>query len=136
MFRVAAALSIGLLCLAISAIGATSALASDTWCDTDPPVLVQTPGGHTVAVYVSDGGPVEHVASLLVPQISYSVVAVQGGTATDVTMIVTVPGDLLGTGYAVSSEVWSGLARTGVEYASAQGTAGQPLRLRFRLPVS
>src|SRR5438552_14272871 len=85
----------------------------DTSCDTDPPVVIVTPAGNLVPVYVVDKGPAAHLLSLLHPQISYTVNAVGGGQATNVKMTVVIPNDLLGSGYGVGTEVWSGLARTG-----------------------
>jgi hypothetical protein len=112
------------------------AFAGETWCDVDPAVLLITPGGHLVAVYVVDAGPIQHTTSLLAPRITATTRAAQGGTATDVTLDIVVPNDLLGSGYAVSSEVWSGPARLGTRYAQQSGFAGQTMQLRFRLDIS
>ena len=114
---------------------ASGALAGETWCDVDPPVVITTPGGNTAVVYVVDGGPLEHTASLLLPTITYKTQSTQGGRATKVTMTVEVPDDPLGSRYAVTSQAWSGPAQTGTLYASRSGYAGEPLTLQFTLNV-
>jgi hypothetical protein len=132
VLRVIGAVVASVLLLCSTTVGA---FASDTWCDIDPPVVIITPGGNIVLVYVVDSGPVEHLVSLLTPRVSYTVQPAAGGHATNVNMTVTVPNDLLGRNYAVGTEVWSGLARLGTKYTSAQGTAGTPIQLQFQLAV-
>src|SRR5436309_1042420 len=80
----------------------------DSWCDTDPPVVIVTPAGNLVPVFVVDRGPATHLLSLLHPQISYTVSPVANGQATNVKMTVVIPNDLLGSNYGVGTEVWSG----------------------------
>jgi hypothetical protein len=83
-----------------------------------------------------DGGDVVHAVSLVHPTITVSTQSVQAGSATNVHLDVTVPDDLLGSHYPVTTEVWSGPARTGVLYASQSGWSGNGLTLQFKLPVS
>jgi hypothetical protein len=111
------------------------ALASDTWCDTDPPVLIQTPEGNLRVVYVVSSGPVQYLPQLLVPAVGYEVRAVAGGDATQVRLDVTVSPGLLGQRYAVTSEVWTGPARTGTLLSTELGTAGETMQHKFRLDV-
>src|SRR5688572_5128408 len=101
--------------LALSGVFASAgpALASETWCDIDPPVLIQTPEGNLRIVYVVSSGPVIHLPQLLVPAIDYEVRPAARGEATSVRLDVTVARGLLGQRYAVKSEVWSGPLRTG-----------------------
>ena len=135
MVRFVSALIALLLALA-PAGGARPALASETWCDTDPPVTIVTPGGNLVVVYVVDTGPAEHLVALLTPQVTYTVRPAEGGRATDVEMHVTIQdGGLLGSSYDVGTEAWSGLLRTGAEFDSVRGIAGESMTLRFRLPI-
>ena len=135
MVRMLGAAIASALLLMASALHAPMALASDTWCDTDPPILITTPAGNTAVVYLVDSGPAEHLPSLLHPQVSYTAQSVDEGRATLVKMTVIVPNDVLGSGYSVVTEVWSGLARTGTRYDSESGTAGDPVKLVFRLLV-
>jgi hypothetical protein len=128
---------VGLACVsaALLLFGTVAVAAADVYCDTDPPVVIVTPAGNRAAVYVSNGGSAEHVASLLAPSISYTVKPVESGRATSVHLTVTVPDDALGSGYAVRSEAWSGPLRTGTRYDSETGFSGQPITLQFKLDV-
>ena len=132
-------LRVGLLAvlLALSGVFASTGttLASDTWCDVDPPVLIKTPEGNLRIVYVVTSGPVQYLPQLLLPAIEYEVHAVAGGGATQVRLDVTAAGGLLGEGYAVKSEVWTGPARTGTLLSTQYGRAGEAMRHRFRLNV-
>ena len=114
--------------------GAQRVLASETWCDTDPPVLITTPAGNLVVVYVANAGPVEHITQLLVPAIDTSTRAVAGGLATQVRLTVTVT-DTDGHRHAMRSEVWTGPLRTGKLLSSVSGSIGEPLQHQFRLEM-
>jgi hypothetical protein len=127
-----AILAVVVLTLGLPGVGLAD---GDSWCDTDPPVLITTPAGNQVVVYVSDGGDATHAYSLIHPSITYTVQSVSSGTQTNVQLIVTIPDDVLGQHYAVQSQVWSGALRTGVLYASQSGKSGQPLSMQFRLAV-
>lgn len=120
--------------LVLALAGTVVAQAGETWCDTDPPVMVTTPAGHTVVVFVNDSGPAEDLVALLTPTIDQTVKAVAHDTATQVALTVTIA-DLNGRHDAVHSEVWTGPLRTGQLLASADGQAGSPLSLNFRLNV-
>jgi hypothetical protein len=122
--------------LALAAL-APPASASNTWSDTDPIVLITTPGGHQVAVYVDNGtSPADHLASAQVAKMSYTVKSVASGTTTDVTLTSTVPCDGLGPSYATRAIVSSGAFATGTVYGQDYGTCGQPMSVGFKLDVS
>ena len=123
--------------LALSGVfgSAGTALASDTWCDVDPPVLIQTPQGNLRIVYVITSGPAVYLPQLLLPAIDHEVRSVSGGDDTQVRLHVTVSRGLLGQEYGVASEVWSGPARTGTLLSTDHGTAGEPMQHKFRLGV-
>ena len=137
MRRQVAGIAAGLLLLVGNMLvgSVPPAFAADTWCDVDPAVVLTTPAGNLVVVYVVDGGPIEHTASLLAPRITATTQPVQGGTATKVTLDVVVPNDLLGSHYAVTSQVWSGPVQLGTLYDSQSGFAGQAVQLHFTLNV-
>lgn len=107
--------------------------ADETWCDTDPPVIITTPAGNHVVVYVFDGGPVQEAAYLLTPTVSYSVQSTANGTATGVHLTVLVQSDSLTGSYAMTSQVWSGPGGTGIKYAEGSGVSGTAVPLHFTL---
>ena len=123
--------------LALSGVlgSAGPALASDTWCDTDPPVLIQTPEGNLRIVYVVTSGPVLYLPQRLLPAVDYEVRSTSGGADTQVRLDVTVSRGLLGQRYAVRSEVWTGPARTGMLLSTEYGSAGEAMQHKFRLGV-
>ena len=137
MFLVRLRVAVLAVLLALSGVfgAAAPALASDYWCDTDPPVLIQTPEGNLRIVYVVTSGPPVHLPYLLLPAIDYDVQSVSGGDATQVRLNVTVSRGLLGQRYAVKSEVWTGPARTGTLLSTQTGTSGEPMSHKFRLNV-
>lgn len=114
--------------------GVPAARASDTWCDVDPPVAIETPGGNVRIVYVVTAGPIEHVVHLLVPEISYVTHSVEGGRATQVHLDVTVS-NAGGPSYPVTSEVWTGPLRIGTRLSEVSGDAGTAMRHQFKLQV-
>jgi hypothetical protein len=132
-----------LLCLLLlvvtltGAIHAPLALASDGWCDTDPILVVHTPTGRLVPVYVTVGAH----SLLLTPDtllgsvvLGYSAAATSNGKATQVTAVVYVPRLLLSGPFETRSMVSSGAFGTGTLYAQAQGVSGEPITLVFELP--
>ena len=116
---------------------ASTAAAMESWCEDDPPVLISTPGGALVVVYVTTGAMgVEHLLAVQLATIRHSVKSVKGARATHVEMTVEVPNDLFGSGFPTRTTVSSGPFKTGTIYASATGHAGEPMRLAFQLPVA
>ncbi|HEU5317940.1 MAG TPA: hypothetical protein VFX49_17645 [Chloroflexota bacterium] len=128
------ALAASALGFALLARGALPAHAGETWCDTDPPVVVKTPGGETRVVFVVMAGPAERLVDLLRASTAYEVRPVQGGAATQVELAVTVA-DPAGQGYAVRSEVWTGPNGTGERLSKRTGRAGAAMRHVFTLNV-
>ncbi|MGH2354216.1 MAG: hypothetical protein ACRDJN_21635 [Chloroflexota bacterium] len=100
--------------LAVLLTPATPGFAEETWCEVDPPVVIETPAGNQVTVYVLNAGPVEHAVQLITPTITYTTKPVQDGTATAVTMRVRIA-DVDGHGHHVRSRVWSGPAPQGLQ---------------------
>jgi hypothetical protein len=113
------------------------ASASNTWSDTDPVVVVATPGGHLVSVYVDNGtNPADHLAAAQLAQMTYTVKAVNSGDATMVTLTSTVPCDASGSGWETRAIPSSAPFATGTVYGQVLGTCGQPMTVQFKLPWS
>jgi len=132
-----------LLCLLLlvlplaQAVQAPVAFASDGWCDTDPILVIRTPAGHLVPVYVTVGAQ----SLLLAPNtllgslvLGYTAVPTNDKKATQVTVVVNVPPSLLAYSFATRSMVSSGAFGTGTLYAQASGTSGVQTTLLFKLP--
>jgi hypothetical protein len=126
-----------LVLLLIEAVHAPFALASDGWCDTDPILVIQTPTGRLVPVYVTVGAqslllsPNTLLGSLV---LDYTAVPTSDGKATLVTAVVNVPTSLLTGSIATRSIVSSGALAPGTLYAQASGVSGTPTTLVFKLP--
>ncbi len=127
---VAAVLAAGLLM--VSGIGAN---ACATYCEWDPVVLIVTPGGHVVPVF--DSVWTQYPTQLGVPLESYTVSrAYRNGTpVTIVDMKIYVAAGLLFK-FPTTDEVTTGLLGSGTVLASAYGSSGTPVELKFTLPVS
>ena len=124
------------VCLLAALTWAPVTLAGAEWCDTDPLVLVQTPGGATVPVYVTNGAlGVEHLPAVLLAAISYTASPTNGGRATLVKMDVVVPDDEFASRFPTRSVASTGPMATGAIYASTTGYSGKVMRLVFKLDV-
>ena len=129
--------------LAPAATAATAALASpapafasETWCDIDPIQLVITSGGKLVPIFVTNGAPsLLYAPQLLLARITHTTESVDGGTATLVTVKVTVPNALFGRSFPTRSVVSSGPLGLLKIYATTTGASGTPMLMRFKLPV-
>lgn len=122
---------------AITVTTAPAALASDTWCDVDPIQLVITSGGKLVPIFVTNGArSLLYVPQLLLARISHTVRSVDGGTASLVTVSVTVPNGLLGTRFATRSVVSSGPLGLLKVYATTTGMSGSAMTMQFKLNVA
>jgi hypothetical protein len=112
------------------------ALASDGWCDTDPILVIHTPAGQLVPVYVMVGAqslwftPDTLLGSVV---LSYTAVPSSNGSATHVKMGVTVP-QLLVQSFKTRDTVSTGVFGTGTVYAYADGVSGSTTTLSFQIP--
>jgi hypothetical protein len=122
---------------AVAAVGpAPRASAMESWCDEDPPVVITTPGGRAVVVYVTNGAlGLQHLPAVQLASIRHTVQPADGGRATLVKMEVVVPDDAFGTGFPTRTTASSGPFKTLTVYDSATGTSGAPMRLQFKLDV-
>ncbi len=113
-----------------------AALASETWCDTDPILLIQTPAGRLVPVFVTVGAqsvvftPNTLLGSLLV---SYTAAPARGGTATKLTVVVNVPPSQLQPSFATRATISAGALGSGTVYARGTGVSGSSMISTFEL---
>jgi len=119
------------------ALQAPVAFASDGWCDTDPIVMVRTPAGRLVPLYVTVGAQ----SLLLSPNtllgsvvLSYSTWPTKNGAASGVSMNVKVPSSLLAWSFPTRQTVSTGVYGSGAVYAFRYGVSGSPTTLSFELP--
>ena len=121
---------------ALVAVPASTALASDTWCDIDPVQLVITSGGKLVPIFVTNGAPsLLYAPQLLLARITHTTHSVDSGTATLVTVSVTVPNAPFDKTFRTRSVVSSGPLGLLKIYATGTGTSGSPMVMRFKLPI-
>ena len=132
-------LSLPLLLMVGLGVPATEALASDGWCDSDPILVIRTPAGNLVPVYVNVGAqnllftPDTLIGATV---ISYTVAPEKNGKpGTNATVSVFVP-TLIFQAFAIRNTISTGAFGTGVVYAYGTGTAGSILTLTFDLPYS
>jgi hypothetical protein len=121
---------------ALGAVGllAPAAHAGDQWCEDDPLVVIKTPGGSLVALYVTNAAlGVEHLPAVLLAKIDYTVS--RAGPSTNVHMTVTIPSDMFDSHFPTRSTVSTGPLATGTIYATAEGESGKAMRMQFILPV-
>jgi hypothetical protein len=122
----------GLLAL----VPAPPARASDQWCEDDPLVVITTPGGAAVPLYVTKRGlGLEHLAAVQLGRVSYTALAAAGGGATLVQLAVTIPDDAFGVHFATQAVVSTGPLGAGTVYADASGFSGQGMPMQFILDV-
>ncbi len=125
-----------LLALALLAALPGPVRAGEEWCDTDPIVLIATPAGATVPIYVTSGGlGIAHAPAVLLAAARYTAQPAQDGRATLVELSVTVPGDAFDAHFATRVVVSSGPLGTLLIYARAKGDSGQPMAMSFTLAV-
>ena len=120
--------------LLMLAVLAPPASAANTWSDTDPVVLITTPSGQQVAVYVDNGTwGTEHLPAAQLAQMTWTVKPVAGGS-TKVSFTSTVPCDALSNSYATRWITSTAAFATGQIWGSAYGTCGQPMTAQFTIP--
>lgn len=128
------AISVILAAIVLLATGVPAADASAQWCEEDPLVVIQTPGGSLVPLYVTNGAlGAEHLPAVLAAGIGYTVKSVESGGATLVKVQVQVPDDLYGYQFETRSTVSTGPLKTGAIYATTQGFSSQVMQLEFKL---
>src|ERR671927_429251 len=94
------------LATVLSLLLAPGAAAGEQWCEEDPPVVITTPRGAQVVVYVTNGAQgAEHLVAVQLTSIDYTATAIDGGRATLVRMAVTIPPDPFASAFATRSTV-------------------------------
>ena len=130
------------LMLALVAVSAAPVSAGEEWCDADPVLVVVTPHGAIVPLFVdtgAQGGLLNlPIALLAVLQTQYTAHPGPGGRGTVVDLAVTVPhiGLLSRGSFATRTVVSSGPFGTGTVYGRATGTSGRVMHVTFTLPVA
>jgi hypothetical protein len=117
-------------------IGLTGdALASLQWCEADPAVVITTPRGERVVVYVAnrvDGA--QGLPSAVTAEMSYTAEPTPDGKGTHVRLMVQVRSYVFRS-FDVHSVASSGPSKSGTIYDEADGRSDTPLELVFDLPV-
>lgn len=138
---------------------AAPALASEEWCSGDPPMVLTTPGGHSLVVYTAAAAHgVRYLPDVLAAASSYTAASYvrdgAGDLGTTFTISVTVPKDPVdgvfpirayvssgpgATGELAISDPAGGLAlqyavTSGTVYAVGAGSSGTPVSLTFQYP--
>lgn len=122
-------------------------LASEDWCSTDPLLVLTTPDGNTLPVYVLTTAPPGYISDLARATYSYAashyVRDAAGDLGTVFTVYVAVPNDpvagAFGLHEAVDSEPSTGVSAAGYEtvvapgvtYVSTSATSGVTVGLTF-----
>jgi hypothetical protein len=130
-------LAISFVLMLVLTVPIPAALASDDWCDTDPILLVHTPAGYLVPVFVNVGAPsVLFSPNTLLGSVvmSYKAAPAGDGRSTKVTVSVTVPPSLLAQLFATRDTVSTGAFGTGWVYANGTGVSGSAMLSTFQLP--
>jgi hypothetical protein len=126
-----------LVCLLLVFTPTPAALAANHWCDTDPLVVVQTPAGRLVPLYVNVGANSATYTSdtlLAMTSMSYYAFATKKADATVVYVFVTVPSYLSSSAFDTRLTVSSGPFGTLSIYSQVYGLSGQLMIASFTLP--
>jgi len=119
----------------LACVPATVATASDQWCEDDPPLVLHTPGGALLTVYVTDSAlGAQHLPAVQLASITATVSPAGNGTL--IHMQVLVPGDGFDGHFPTRSVVSTGPFATGTIYATASGYSGQTMAMTFTLPMA
>ncbi len=125
----------------LSAAWAASVRAAEEWCTFDPAMVLTTPHGNEVVVYVAQSGQgLQHLGDLQAATLSYSstgrnLSGRHDDTATQFHIFVTVPSDPIDGTFATMVQVSSGPNASGTIYATAQGPSGTTLDAVFTVPL-
>jgi hypothetical protein len=114
---------------------ASVATASDQWCEDDPPIVIHTPGGALVTLYVTDSAlGAQHLPAVQLASITADASPTGSGTLVHVQVLVR--SDAFDGHFAIRSVVSTGPFATGTIEATASGFSGQTMAMAFTLPVA
>ena len=115
---------------------APSAEAADSWCDTDPPLVVRTPAGNRVTVYCLTGVSGElHAVQGLLGNLTLAYTATAAGlNRTRVVVTATVPCGL-GAAYPTRLTVSALPLGVGTVHGRTTGTCGRSMAVAFFLDL-
>lgn len=123
------------------AVWARPALAAEEWCEDDPAMLLTTPHGTHLLVYVTQAGQgLQHLGDLAAATLSYASTSTDrpdgpGGLATVFHVFVTIPNDPVDGAFPARVTVSAGPLASGAIYAWASGTSGATFDLAFTVPL-
>lgn len=141
--------AVGWALLVLVALAPTS-LAAEDWCSDDPLMVLATPDGSAVPVYVLTSAPIGHIGSVMAATYRYTadhyVRDAAGDLGTAFTVYVTVPNDPISGPFGLHDAVNSGPAAgasieddqmavaSGYTYVATSGTSGTAVALSFTYP--
>jgi hypothetical protein len=127
----------GLSCLALLlllAAQAPPASAANTWSDTDPILVIITPAGNAVSIYVDNRAlGTEHLAAAQAAKMSYTVNAVSSGLDTMVALTSVVPCDAFSSNFNTGVIASTGAFATGTVFGATYATCGHAMTVQFKL---
>ncbi|HEX2035152.1 MAG TPA: hypothetical protein VHS99_13285 [Chloroflexota bacterium] len=133
-FRAIGALA-GALALATAPGTESRAEAGAEWCEVDPLIVVTTPRGALVTVFVTNGAlGLLNLPFLLLASMKFTVTPVDNGRKTQVNLTVVVPHGLFGS-FATRSTASTFLLGTGKVLGTVYGRSGQAMQMTFTLDV-
>jgi hypothetical protein len=116
--------------------------AGEEWCEDDPPLLLTTPHGHQLLVYVTQFGlGLQHLVDLEAATLSYASTSTNRPDgarefATVFHVFVTIPDDPIDGSFAAKVMVSTGPMASGTCYASTSGSSGTTFDLGFTVPLA
>ena len=115
---------------------APPARASAEWCEFDPLVVIITPRGALVPVFVTNGAQgAEHMLAAQLAEMRYTAQPTRSGEATQVRLSVLIRDDLFGKDFPTRSTASAGPLATGAIHARTSGVSGDEMELTFVLDV-
>jgi hypothetical protein len=120
-----------LLAIVVTLATVSVTSASSQWSEGDALLVVTTPSGASVPVYVTTYGfGLEHEAAVSAAQVSYTAVPL-ANRKTLVTVNDVVPNDSSGRSFVTRATVSTGPNATGTILNKTAGTSGRAMRLTF-----
>jgi hypothetical protein len=120
-------------CLLLSARPAGAAA---EWCEYDPVIVIVTPAGVLVPIFVTNGAlGIEHALAAQLAEMHYTTQPERSGTATRVNLQVLIRGDLFAAKFPTRSTASTGPLATGSIFDRVEGSSGDTMSLTFVLDL-